>query len=191
MDQAIARGLAYAPYADLIWCETGTPDLAEAERFASAIHAEFPDRMLAYNCSPSFNWKRTLSDEEIAGFHERLAELGYRFQFITLAGFHTLNHSMFELAYGYRREGMPPPTPGCRRLSSRARTRLHGDPAPARGRRRLVRRGGAADRGRPRRDDGAGRLHRGEPVRLAGIHRAGERFHAGGRVRRRRRAERG
>jgi isocitrate lyase len=85
----------------------GTPDLAEAERFASAIHAEFPDRMLAYNCSPSFNWKRTLSDEEIAGFHERLAELGYRFQFITLAGFHTLNHSMFELAYGYRREGMP------------------------------------------------------------------------------------
>jgi isocitrate lyase len=107
MDQAIARGLAYAPYADLIWCETGTPDLEEAERFASAIHAEFPDRMLAYNCSPSFNWKRTLSDDEIAGFHERLAELGYRFQFITLAGFHTLNHSMFELAYGYRREGMP------------------------------------------------------------------------------------
>jgi len=106
MDQAIARGLAYAPYADLIWCETGTPDLGEAERFASAIHAEFPERMLAYNCSPSFNWKRTLSDEEIAGFHERLAELGYRFQFITLAGFHTLNHSMFALAYGYRREGM-------------------------------------------------------------------------------------
>jgi isocitrate/methylisocitrate lyase len=107
MDQAIARGLAYAPYADLIWCETGTPDLEEAERFASAIHAEFPDRMLAYNCSPSFNWKHTLSDEEITGFHELLAELGYRFQFITLAGFHTLNHSMFELAYGYRREGMP------------------------------------------------------------------------------------
>jgi isocitrate lyase len=106
MDQAIARGLAYAPYADLIWCETGTPDLEDAERFASAIHAEFPERMLAYNCSPSFNWKRTLSDDEIAGFHERLAELGYRFQFITLAGFHTLNHSMFELAHGYRREGM-------------------------------------------------------------------------------------
>jgi isocitrate lyase len=106
MDQAIARGLAYAPYADLIWCETGTPDLEEAERFAAAIHAEFPERMLAYNCSPSFNWKRTLSDDEIAGFHERLAELGYRFQFITLAGFHTLNHSMFELAYGYRRDGM-------------------------------------------------------------------------------------
>jgi isocitrate lyase len=107
MDQAIARGLAYAPYADLIWCETGTPDLDEAERFATAIHAEFPDRLLAYNCSPSFNWKRTLSEDEIAGFHERLGELGYRFQFITLAGFHTLNHSMFELAHGYRREGMP------------------------------------------------------------------------------------
>ena len=106
MEQAIARGLAYAPYADLIWCETATPDLEEAERFAAAIHAEYPDRLLAYNCSPSFNWKRTLSDDEIAGFQDRLAALGYRFQFITLAGFHTLNHSMFELAHGYRREGM-------------------------------------------------------------------------------------
>ena len=106
MDQAVARGLAYAPYADLVWCETGEPDLEEAEQFAEAIHAEYPDRLLAYNCSPSFNWKQTLSDEEIASFHERLGEMGYRFQFITLAGFHTLNHSMFELARGYRERGM-------------------------------------------------------------------------------------
>jgi isocitrate lyase len=106
MEQAIARGLAYAPYADLIWCETSEPDLDEAEEFAEAIHAEFPDRMLAYNCSPSFNWKRALSDDEIEGFVRRLGELGYRFQFITLAGFHTLNHSMFELARGYREDGM-------------------------------------------------------------------------------------
>ena len=106
LDQAIARGLAYAPYADLIWCETAEPDMEEAERFAEAIHDEYPDRLLAYNCSPSFNWKRALSDDEIEGFHERLAEIGYRFQFITLAGFHTLNHSMFELARGYRERGM-------------------------------------------------------------------------------------
>jgi isocitrate lyase len=106
MDQAIARGLAYAPYADLIWCETAEPDMEEAEQFAEAIHAEYPDRLLAYNCSPSFNWKQKLSDEEISGFHERLGDLGYRFQFITLAGFHTLNHSMFELARGYRENGM-------------------------------------------------------------------------------------
>jgi isocitrate lyase len=106
MDQAIARGLAYAPYADLIWCETAEPDLDEARRFAEAIHAEHPDRALAYNCSPSFNWKRALSDDELAHFHERLAELGYRFQFVTLAGFHTLNHAMFELARGYRDRGM-------------------------------------------------------------------------------------
>jgi isocitrate lyase len=106
MDQAIARGLAYAPYADLIWCETAEPDLEEAEAFAKAIHAEFPERMLAYNCSPSFNWKRTLPEDEIEGFVQSLGELGYRFQFITLAGFHTLNHSMFELARGYCEHGM-------------------------------------------------------------------------------------
>ena len=106
MEQAVARGLAYAPYADLIWCETAEPDLDEAEQFAEAIHAEFPDRMLAYNCSPSFNWNRALSDDEIEGFVTRLGDMGYRFQFITLAGFHTLNHSMFELARGYREKGM-------------------------------------------------------------------------------------
>jgi isocitrate lyase len=106
IDQAIARGVAYAPYADLVWCETSEPDLEQAEQFAGAIHDKFPDKPLAYNCSPSFNWKEKLDDDEIAGFQERLGELGYRFQFITLAGFHTLNHSMFDLARGYREHGM-------------------------------------------------------------------------------------
>jgi isocitrate lyase len=106
LDSAIARGLAYAPYADLIWCETSTPDLGEAREFADAIHESFPGKLLAYNCSPSFNWKRHLDDEEIAGFQRRLGEMGYKFQFITLAGFHSLNESMFELARGYAEEGM-------------------------------------------------------------------------------------
>jgi isocitrate lyase len=106
IEQAIARGIAYAPYADLVWCETSEPDLEQAERFAKAIHEEHPGKLLAYNCSPSFNWKGKLDDDEIAGFQQKLGELGYRFQFITLAGFHTLNHSMFELARGYRDHGM-------------------------------------------------------------------------------------
>jgi isocitrate lyase len=104
---AIARGLAYAPYADLVWFETSTPDMAEAEQFAAAMHERFPGKWLAYNCSPSFNWRRHLTDPEIAGFQRRLAELGYRFQFITLAGFHAVNLSMFELAREYRDEAMP------------------------------------------------------------------------------------
>ena len=95
LKSAIARGLAYAPYCDLIWCETSTPDLAEAREFAEAIHAKFPGKMLAYNCSPSFNWKQNLDDDQIAKFQEELGELGYKFQFITLAGFHSLNLSMF------------------------------------------------------------------------------------------------
>jgi isocitrate lyase len=103
---AIARGLAYAPYADLVWFETSTPDLGEAEEFASALHERHAGKPLAYNCSPSFNWKRHLSDREIAAFQRTLARLGYRFQFITLAGFHALNLSMFELARGYRDEAM-------------------------------------------------------------------------------------
>lgn len=107
LDQAIARGLAYAPYADLIWCETSTPDLDEAKRFADAIHAEYPDKMLAYNCSPSFNWKAALDDSTIASFQKELGALGHKFQFITLAGFHALNASMFELARGYAQTGMP------------------------------------------------------------------------------------
>ena len=106
LDSAIARGLAYAAYADLVWFETSTPDLGEAREFADALHERFPGKLLAYNCSPSFNWRRHLEDEEIADFQERLAELGYRFQFVTLAGFHALNASMFELARGFAEEGM-------------------------------------------------------------------------------------
>src|SRR6476659_1236985 len=107
MDAAIARGLAYAPYADLVWCETSTPDIDEAERFAAAIHEQFPGKLLAYNCSPSFNWRKHLSDAQIEAFQRDLAALGYRFQFITLAGFHAVNLSMFELARGYDQEAMP------------------------------------------------------------------------------------
>jgi isocitrate lyase len=106
LDQAIARGLAYAPYADLVWCETSEPDLEEARRFAEAIHKEHPGKLLAYNCSPSFNWKKKLDDDTIAKFQVELGKMGYKFQFVTLAGFHALNHSMFELARGYRDRGM-------------------------------------------------------------------------------------
>jgi len=106
LDSAIARGLAYAPYCDLIWCETSEPNLDEAQRFADAIHAKFPGKMLAYNCSPSFNWKKKLDDATIARFQPALAEMGYKFQFITLAGFHVLNLSMFELARAYKDSGM-------------------------------------------------------------------------------------
>ncbi len=106
MDAAISRGLAYAPYSDLIWCETSKPNLDEAAQFAEAIHAEYPGKMLAYNCSPSFNWKAALDDATIATFQKELGAMGYRFQFITLAGFHALNYSMFELAKGYAAEGM-------------------------------------------------------------------------------------
>jgi len=105
-EAAIARSLAYAPYCDLLWVETATPDLAFAREFADALHREFPDKMLAYNCSPSFNWKATLDDDAIASFQKELGAMGYAFQFITLAGFHSLNHSMFELASGYARTGM-------------------------------------------------------------------------------------
>ncbi len=106
IDPVISRGLAYAPYADLLWVETGTPDIELAREFAAAVHAEYPGKMLAYNCSPSFNWSAALDDRQIASFQAELAELGYRFQFITLAGFHALNHSMFELARGYADSAM-------------------------------------------------------------------------------------
>jgi len=106
LEQAISRGLAYAPYADLIWCETGKPDLEYAKAFADAIHAKFPGKMLSYNCSPSFNWKKNLDDATIAKFQKELGAMGYKFQFITLAGFHALNYSMFNLAHGYAREQM-------------------------------------------------------------------------------------
>ncbi len=106
LDAVISRGLAFAPYADLIWVETGEPDIELAREFAAAIHAKYPGKLLAYNCSPSFNWKRHLSDEQIATFQQDLADLGYKFQFITLAGFHALNHSMFDLAKGYAERAM-------------------------------------------------------------------------------------
>jgi isocitrate lyase len=106
LDTAIARGLAYAPYADLIWCETSEPNLEEARRFAEAIHEKYPGKWLAYNCSPSFNWKKKLDEKTIATFQEELGKMGYKFQFVTLAGFHSLNHGMFELAKGYSERGM-------------------------------------------------------------------------------------
>ena len=106
LDQAIARALAYAPYCDVLWCETGKPNIEEARRFAKAVHAKFPGKPLAYNCSPSFNWKANLNDREIAMFQKELGRLGYRFQFVTLAGFHSLNHAMFKLARDYRDNGM-------------------------------------------------------------------------------------
>ena len=106
LDQAISRGLAYAPWADLVWCETGKPDLEFARKFAEAIHAKYPGKLLAYNCSPSFNWKKNLDDATIAKFQKEIASYGYKFQFITLAGFHALNYSMFKLAHGYARQQM-------------------------------------------------------------------------------------
>ncbi|HLS21022.1 MAG TPA: isocitrate lyase [Paenalcaligenes sp.] len=106
IEQAISRGLAYAPYADMVWCETSTPDLEYARQFAEAIHRQFPGKLLAYNCSPSFNWKKNLDDATIAKFQRELGAMGYKFQFITLAGFHSLNYGMFELAHGYAREQM-------------------------------------------------------------------------------------
>jgi len=106
LEQAISRGLAYAPFADLVWCETSTPDLDQARQFSEAIRAEYPDKMLAYNCSPSFNWKKNLSETDIKRFQRELGAMGYKFQFITLAGFHALNYSMFELARGYKSRQM-------------------------------------------------------------------------------------
>ncbi|WP_047864893.1 isocitrate lyase [Rubrobacter aplysinae] len=106
IEQAIARGLSYAPYADLVWCETSKPDIGQAREFAEAMHEKFPGKPLAYNCSPSFNWKANLSEEDIRTFQEQLGEMGYKFQFITLAGFHSLNYGMFDLADGYRDRGM-------------------------------------------------------------------------------------
>jgi isocitrate lyase len=106
VDAAIARGLAYAPYADLVWCETSTPNLDEARRFAAGIHAKYPGKLLAYNCSPSFNWRKHLGEAELKGFQRELGRLGYKFQFVTLAGFHAVNHGMFDLARRYREDGM-------------------------------------------------------------------------------------
>lgn len=106
IEQAISRAISYAPYADLLWCETDTPSIQEAKLFAEAVHYDFPGKPLAYNCSPSFNWKKYLSDNDIVNFQKDLGKLGYRFQFVTLAGFHSLNHAMFTLARGYKERGM-------------------------------------------------------------------------------------
>lgn len=106
LERAVARGLAYAPYADVLWMETSTPDLEQARAFAEAIHSKFPGKLLAYNCSPSFNWKKNLDETTIAKFQQELGKMGYKFQFVTLAGFHTLNHSMYQLAHGYKDRGM-------------------------------------------------------------------------------------
>ena len=106
VDTAIARGLAYAPYADLVWCETSRPNIEEAAKFAEAIKSQYPDKLLAYNCSPSFNWQANLSESEIAKFQRELGAMGYKFQFVTLAGFHALNLGMFDLALSYKKEGM-------------------------------------------------------------------------------------
>ena len=105
-DTAIDRALSYAPYADLVWCETSNPNLDDAKRFAEAVRAKFPNKMLAYNCSPSFNWRKNLDAQSIAKFQRELGAMGYKFQFVTLAGFHALNYSMFELALDYRERGM-------------------------------------------------------------------------------------
>ena len=107
LDSIIARGLAYAPYSDMLWFETSNPDLEEARRFATAIHDQYPDKVLTYNCSPSFNWRQTMDDAAIAGFHTELAKMNYKFQFITLAGWHMVNLNAFELAKAYGEEGMP------------------------------------------------------------------------------------
>ena len=117
-DQALSRGLAYAEYADMVWCETGTPDLAFARKFAEGIRKKYPGKMLAYNCSPSFNWKRNLDDATIAKFQRELGAMGYKFQFITLAGFHSLNYSMFELALRLRAQQHDAPSSSCSRRSS-------------------------------------------------------------------------
>ena len=142
LEAAIARSLAYAPYADIVWFETSTPDLGEAREFAQAIHEEFPGKLLAYNCSPSFNWRAHLDDETIASFQQQLAELNYRFQFVTLAGFHSLNSAMFELARAYAAEGM---SAYVARAGAGVRAgggRVHRGAPPARGRRRVLRPGG-------------------------------------------------
>ena len=160
----MARGLAYAPYADLIWCETSTPDLAEARQFAEGVKAMYPDKMLAYNCSPSFNWKKHLDDETIARFQKELGSMGYVFQFVTLAGWHAINESDLRARPWLRAPGherLRGPTAA--RVRPRA-GRLHRNPAPTRGRCRLLRRCHVNDHGRLRFDARLVRFDRASPV---------------------------
>ena len=165
IEPCIARGLAYAPYADLIWMETGTPDLELAKKFAEGIKAEFPDQMLAYNCSPSFNWRKHLDDATIAKFQRELGAMGFKFQFITLAGFHALNYSMFDLAHGYARNGMSAYVDLQETRIRLRRPRLHRHQAPARSGHRLLRPG--RHRAEPQqRHPRPGRLHRSPAVPL-------------------------
>ena len=149
LEPCIARAIAYAPYADLIWCETSTPNLDQAKRFAEGVHRAHPGKMLAYNCSPSFNWKKHLDDATIAKFQRELGAMGYKFQFITLAGFHQLNFGMFELARGYRERQMAAYSELQEAEFAAEARRLHRDAPPARGRHRLFRRRVADDHGRP------------------------------------------
>jgi isocitrate lyase len=165
---ATARALAYAPYADLLWCETSTPDLAEAKAFAEGVHAEFPDKMLAYNCSPSFNWRKNLDGGTIAKFQRELGAMGYKFQFVTLAGFHQLNFGMFELARAYHERDMAAYADLQDREFAAGGAGLHGHAPPARGRHRLLRRGLAGDQRRARLDARPQGVHRGRPVLTSG-----------------------
>ena len=169
MEQAIARALAYAPYADLVWCETGKPDLEQAKRFAEAVHAKYPGKLLAYNCSPSFHWKAKLDDATIAKFQRELGAMGFKFQFVTLAGFHALNHSMFQLASGYRdpRHGSLLGV-ATSRVRFRAR-RLHRDSPSARGGHGLLRCREPGDHGRKELDRGVARLDRRGTVPEGGL----------------------
>ena len=164
LDQAIARGLSYAPYADLIWCETSKPDLEQAARFAEAIKRQFPDQLLAYNCSPSFNWQANLDDSTMKTFREELGAMGYKFQFITLAGWHALNLSMFDLSTAYKKDGMFAYSQLQQREFAGEAERIPGRKAPGLRRRRLLRRGAEHDHQRPILNDGTGRQHRGGTV---------------------------
>ncbi len=169
LEVAIDRAISYAPFADLLWCETSHPDLDEARAFAEAIHQRFPGKMLAYNCSPSFNWKRKLDDASIARFQRELGAMGYRFQFITLAGFHALNLSMYELARGYRDHGMTAYAAlAGARVRLRGRRRLSGDQASALRRHRLFRPGDTMRVARRGLDDRPYRLDRRGAVRASG-----------------------
>ena len=160
LDHCIARGLAYAEYADLLWWETSHPDLDDARKFAEAIHKRYPGKLLAYNCSPSFNWKKKLDDATIAQFQRELGAMGYKFQFVTLAGFHQLNYGMFDLASGYRDRGMGAYSELQAEEFDAEADGLHRDPPPARGRHRLFRPGVARHHGRQVVHDRHERFHR-------------------------------
>ena len=168
IDAAIARGIAYAPYADLIWCETSKPDLAEARKFAEAVRKVHPEQMLAYNCSPSFNWARHMDEAAMASFQREIAAMGYKYQFITLAGFHNLSLTTFELARAYKAEGMAGYSPAAAGRVRRRSARLFCRAPPARSGHQLFRRGLDGGQRRQERHDGDGRNHRDGAVPLSG-----------------------